>query len=331
MSRINDHRLRVRGGFTLVEIMVASGVSFVVFAGILAAYLFLGRNLTRLVNLQQQDAQSRGMLRQFTQDVSAACQVLTTTNAANLDLVSGFVMLSGGGATTAATATINFNSSTGQIASFNITSPGSGYTAAPTVAITSGGGSGGTATATISTGQITGINITAAGTGYTSPPTVTITSGGGTGGTATATVSGGQITGINITAAGTGYTAAPTVTIAGGGGTGGTAAATFSIGRVTAITPVSSNITKVSYDYTAGNQTLTRTATNTPATRTVSGLTVCTFTYYNEAGTVTSIPQSIKAIELSFSTATGSSASGTLARYTMASPRVILRNKPALQ
>ena len=46
------------------------------------------------------------------------------------------------------------------------------------------------------------------------PPSVTFTGGGGTGATATATVSSaGLVTGINITAGGSGYTSAPTVTI----------------------------------------------------------------------------------------------------------------------
>jgi prepilin-type N-terminal cleavage/methylation domain-containing protein len=74
MSRISVHSSR-RRGFTLVELMVATSVSAIVFAGILAAYLFMGRNLTRLVNTQQQEAQSRRALRQFTQDVSAGTQI----------------------------------------------------------------------------------------------------------------------------------------------------------------------------------------------------------------------------------------------------------------
>lgn len=68
------------------------------------------------------------------------------------------------------------------------------------------------------------VEVTAGGTGYTSPPTVAITGGGGTGATATATVSGGSVTGVTITNPGSGYTTTPTVAFTGGGGGTGAAA-----------------------------------------------------------------------------------------------------------
>ncbi len=62
---------------------------------------------------------------------------------------------------------------------------------------------------------VTGITVTTKGAGYTTAPSVTFSGGGGgTGMEATAVVSGGEVTAINITKAGTGYTAAPTVVIA---------------------------------------------------------------------------------------------------------------------
>jgi hypothetical protein len=61
---------------------------------------------------------------------------------------------------------------------FVITSAGSSY-ASPTVSITGGGGSGATASATVSSGKITAITLTDAGSGYTTSPTVTITDGSG--------------------------------------------------------------------------------------------------------------------------------------------------------
>jgi len=76
----------------------------------------------------------------------------------------------------------------GALAALAVTNAGSGYTTAPTVAITGGGGTGATATATVSGGSVTGFNITNAGTGYTSAPTVALTGGAGTGATATALV-----------------------------------------------------------------------------------------------------------------------------------------------
>ncbi len=66
-----------------------------------------------------------------------------------------------------------------------------------------------------------------AGTGYTSAPTVTFTGGGGTGAAATATVAGGLVTAITITNRGTGYTSAPTIGFTGGAGSGATATATI--------------------------------------------------------------------------------------------------------
>jgi len=68
---------------------------------------------------------------------------------------------------------------------------------------------------------VTGIIVANAGSGYTSAPTVAITGGGGTGATATATVTDGEITGFTVTSPGEGYETAPTVTLSGGGGSGG--------------------------------------------------------------------------------------------------------------
>ena len=71
------------------------------------------------------------------------------------------------------------------------------------------------------------VSVTAGGSGYTSAPTVTIT--GGSGGSATATISGGAVTAVTMTAYGSGYTALPTISFSGGGGSGATATANGSI------------------------------------------------------------------------------------------------------
>lgn len=79
-------------------------------------------------------------------------------------------------------------------------------------------------------GALAAISLGAGGAGYTTAPTVAITGGGGTGATATAIVSGGAVTGFNITNAGTGYTSAPTIALTGGGGAGAAATAVLGEG-----------------------------------------------------------------------------------------------------
>lgn len=162
--------------------MVAVSVCSIIFAGIMSAYLFVGRNLTRLVNFQRQEVESRRTLRQFTQDLSAAIQLTTATSSA--------------------------------------------------IALTK---------------------------------------------------------------------------------------------------PTSTGTTTVSYAYASGAGTLTR--TDSVGTQTLlSGVTTFALSYFNEAGSsVSSGSQSIKSVEFSYSSGSGSAASGTLAASTTVSSRVVLRNKPALQ
>ena len=183
MSRISDHSsVRRRAGFTLVEVMIAAGLLAIIFAGTLAAYLFLGRSLTRLVNLQHQEVESRRTLRLFTQDVSAASQLSTATSAALV-----------------------------------LTKP------------------------------------TASGT------------------------------------------------------------------------------TTISYNYSSATGNLVRTEGAASQTL-LTGLTTFALSYYSEAGaTITSGPQGVKSVELTFASANGTVTSGTEARYQMVSPRVVLRNTPLLQ
>jgi hypothetical protein len=80
---------------------------------------------------------------------------------------------------------------------------------------------------TAATMIVAGATVTAGGTGYTTAPTVTLTGGGGTGATATAVIdpTAMQVTAVIITNVGTGYTAAPTIAFTGGGGTGAAATA----------------------------------------------------------------------------------------------------------
>ena len=76
--------------------------------------------------------------------------------------------------------------------------------------------------------QVRNVSVGTGGTGYTSAPTVSFTGGGGSGAAATATIdSNGAVNGVAVTAGGTGYTSAPTVSFSGGGGSGAEAVSTI--------------------------------------------------------------------------------------------------------
>lgn len=60
------------------------------------------------------------------------------------------------------------------VAGFNVTVPGSGYTVAPVVTISGGGGTGASGSALITSGQVVALNLESSGSGYTSLPSVSI-------------------------------------------------------------------------------------------------------------------------------------------------------------
>jgi FtsP/CotA-like multicopper oxidase with cupredoxin domain len=74
------------------------------------------------------------------------------------------------------------------VGSATMTNAGSGYTSAPLVSFSGGGGTGAAGTANIGAGKVVAITITNGGANYTSAPTVGFTGGGGTGAAATATL-----------------------------------------------------------------------------------------------------------------------------------------------
>jgi hypothetical protein len=137
-----------------------------------------------------------------------------------------------GGVQAVATATL---ATAGAVKTIAVSGGGAGYTTAPTITFTGGGGTGATATATVSGGAVTAINVTAGGSGYTSAPTVVITPDAGDTitsiATATATL-GFAVASISVGTAGTGYSTAPTVNVTGGNGTGATATATVTTAGV---------------------------------------------------------------------------------------------------
>jgi len=119
---------------------------------------------------------------------------------------------------------------------------------------------------------VVGVNVTAAGTGYTSAPTVTISGGGGSGATAVAnmgTSSTGTITSAAVTTAGSGYTTTPTVTVQNPDGSGATFQALISGAPISSVTM---NNTGVNYCYTSGT-TPSVSFTTSPTTNTLSNAT----------------------------------------------------------
>ncbi|AZL69203.1 phage tail protein [Pseudomonas oryziphila] len=92
------------------------------------------------------------------------------------------------------------------------------------------GWSDGTAAPTVAaSGSLDQIAVTNGGSGYTSAPTVNLTGGGGSGATAVAVLDGDEVVAINVTSAGAGYTSAPTVAFTGGAGSGATATASVNL------------------------------------------------------------------------------------------------------
>ena len=129
-----------------------------------------------------------------------------------------------GGVTGIATATLiggivvctnSANPGSKSVQDINVVNAGSGYTVAPTIKISGGGGAGAAATAVIENGVIGIVTVTSGGSGYTTTPTITFTGVSTVSAAATAILtSSGTISAIHLTNAGAGYTQAPTVTIA---------------------------------------------------------------------------------------------------------------------
>jgi type II secretory pathway pseudopilin PulG len=81
MYPIKDNRRPAlsASGFTLVELMVAMSVTFIIIAVTLAAYTFVGRNLTRMANTQRLESASRRAFSIFSKDISTASLVTSAS------------------------------------------------------------------------------------------------------------------------------------------------------------------------------------------------------------------------------------------------------------
>jgi hypothetical protein len=101
-----------------------------------------------------------------------------------------------------------------RVQGIELTNPGFGYTIAPKISLTGGGGSGAEAIATLGGGVVGIITITEGGSGYVSPPIVNFIGISSESAQGYATVGlGGSITDIRITNAGLGYTEPPIIQI----------------------------------------------------------------------------------------------------------------------
>jgi hypothetical protein len=195
---------------------------------------------------------------------------------------------------------------------------GSGYTTAPTVVFTGGGGSGASAVAVLTAGVVSSITYDAFGTGinYTSAPTISFTGGGGTGATATCTIQGSSdlvvtiaapsagtqaaatavlaglpISSVSLTNPGWYYTVAPFVSITGGSGTGAIVTSTIKDGKVISLNLVSGGTGYTSsptLTLTAAPAGITALATLTISGNKITGITIGTAgSGYKTAPTIT--------------------------------------------
>jgi hypothetical protein len=130
----------------------------------------------------------------------------------------------------------------GFVVGATVTDGGNGYTNAPAVTITGGGGTGATARATIANGAVTAITLLTTGNGYTSTPTITLAPPPFPPRRATGTsqIINGFVVGATVIDGGFGYSEPPNVLLIGGGGTGATATAIVRNGIVTGINLVNS-------------------------------------------------------------------------------------------
>jgi hypothetical protein len=110
------------------------------------------------------------------------------------------------------------------IEAIDVTSGGSGYTIAPSVAVVSSSGSGAAARCELN-GSVDDLTLTSGGGSYSSAPQVVFEGGGGSGASASCQISEqGVVRSISLISGGSGYTSPPAIRLVGGGGGGAFAA-----------------------------------------------------------------------------------------------------------
>lgn len=74
-----------RGGFTLVEVLIASSLSLVILAAVLSTFLFIGKGSIRLAHYTDMEGDARSALHLFSQDArQASAAAWTNANTLNL-------------------------------------------------------------------------------------------------------------------------------------------------------------------------------------------------------------------------------------------------------
>jgi len=189
--------------------------------------------------------------------------------------------------------------------SYTVTAAGTGFTSAPSVAITGGGGTGATATSTL---KLLSSVPAVAGSGYAPADTITLAGGTSTT-TAIANVVRTKLVSVAVNATGAGYVAGDTITLAGG---------TFSTAAVlTVLTETGGAVTTFSIS-TAGSYTVnTATFTQGSTSGSGTGATFNTALYgvesvtVNTAGVYTVLPANPIAQASTSGGGTGATLTGT--------------------
>jgi sugar lactone lactonase YvrE len=127
-------------------------------------------------------------------------------------------------------------------------------------------------TQTIFNTGVASITLTSGGSGYTSAPAVTFSGGGGSGATATASITGGIVTALTLTANGSGYTSAPTVSFSGGTPTTSAAATAALAAAITPNGIAADLLGNVYIADSVGNQVLKGASSGTKLTALITGL-----------------------------------------------------------
>jgi prepilin-type N-terminal cleavage/methylation domain-containing protein len=86
MPRRRDPRRR---GFSLVELMISAALSGMILAGVLSAFLFLGRSGANIQNYNDMEAQARKALEVFAEDTRQASSVTWNSDVSLTMIVDG--------------------------------------------------------------------------------------------------------------------------------------------------------------------------------------------------------------------------------------------------